>query len=60
MRPGGQLSRLHVERIAEAAGSWLLLNEIWQRFGDQDGAASRDMRAAEDRLKDAIAGIEWR
>lgn len=56
--PGGQLPRGAVQRIAEAAGGWMLLAEIWQRFGPStDGAVERDMRSAEDRLRRAIADL---
>lgn len=58
MRPGGQLPAGTVLRIAEAANGWLLLREIWQRFGPStDGAVERDMLGAEARLHDAIKDL---
>lgn len=60
MRPGHQLDASAVKRIQEASSSWLLLWEIWNQFGQSpDGAVERDMRAAEDRLRDAIDAAEW-
>lgn len=44
-----------IQRIAEAANSWMLLRAIEQQFGDQDGCVGRDMRAAEARMRTAIA-----
>lgn len=47
-----------VQRIQEAANSWLTLNMIWQKFGESpDGAVERDMHGAEQRLRDAIAAL---
>jgi len=59
MRPGDHLSAASVKRVLEAASSWLTLWEIWNQFSF-DEAVERDMRAAEDRLSEAIYSIEWK
>lgn len=50
-----QIPTVTVQKISEAAQSWLLLRAIESQFGDQDGAVGRDMRAAEERLRSAIS-----
>jgi len=58
MRPGGQLPASAVQRIAEAAQSWMTLCAIWQQFGPSpDGAVERDMLSAEHRLREAIHAL---
>lgn len=47
-----------IRRIAEATGSWMTLNAIYQQFGSSpDGAVERDMLAAEDRLTAACRAL---
>lgn len=59
MRPSGQANAGTMQRVHEAAGSWLVLWQIWNQFGPSpDGAVERDMRNAETRLREAFAALD--
>lgn len=56
--PTGQLPWAIVDGIEKAAASWLMLWGVWRSFGGSpDGAVERDLRAAEERLRSAIAAL---
>ena len=60
MRPGGFLRRQTVERVAEAAQSFLALQATWQVAGDSERLQiADDMRAAGQRLRRATGDLDF-